>query len=244
MRYAILGDIHSNLSALEAVLEGIRADGVDKILSVGDVVGYGAAPIETIQMLREIGATVVKGNHDAACVGELDMTYFNPYAREAVDWTAALLSQADLDWLSALPLVATLEHCHVSHGTFSKPERFDYVQSIEDAEPSLDEMRLPICFVGHTHVPVSILRLTDQPERTGYTLDSEVDLSDARSALINVGSVGQPRDEDWRAAYGLLDTDAQRFFVRRVEYDIDCEAARIREAGLPNMLADRLFLGV
>ncbi|MFT5050419.1 MAG: putative phosphodiesterase [Chlamydiales bacterium] len=244
MRYGILGDIHSNLSALQTVLDAMDADGVDRILSVGDVVGYGAAPSETIELVRERGVQVVKGNHDAACVLELDITYFNPYAREAVLWTNAKLSKPEIEWLRELPMTYVGEHCCVSHGTLATPERYDYVQTTEDADPSLDEMQRRVCFVGHTHVPVTILRLKEDPSRTGYTTEDEVDLDEIDRALVNVGSVGQPRDEDWRAAYGLYDSEANRVWIKRVDYDIDREAARIRKAGLPDMLADRLFLGV
>ena len=244
MRYAILGDIHANLSALEAVVASIERAGVDRVLSVGDVVGYGAAPREVMQILRELDAVVVKGNHDAACAGEIDMRYFNPYARAAVEWTRDVLTDEELTWLSELPFTATLEHCSVAHGSYHRPEKFDYIQSTEDADPSLDEMDRPVCFVGHTHVPVAIMRMVDDPYRTSYTIDYHVDLSDVKRALINVGSVGQPRDEDYRAPVAIYDSQTERFEIERVEYDIDREAARIRAAGLPNMLADRLFLGV
>ena len=244
MKYAILGDIHSNLCALEKVLAAIESEGADRILSVGDVVGYGAAPKQAIDLVREHGVTVVKGNHDAACVGEIDPAYFNPYARAAVEWTRAVLERGDLEWLAALPLTVELEHCQVAHGTLAHPERFDYIQTVEDALPSLDELTRLVCFVGHTHVPVSIMRLLDDPSHAAYTLEPEIDLTEARQAIVNVGSVGQPRDEDRRAAYALYDSDQRRVSLRRVEYDIEREAARIREAGLPDMLAERLFLGV
>lgn len=244
MRYAVLGDLHANLTALEAVLTDLEGEGVDALLSVGDVVGYGAAPREVIQLVRELRVTVVKGNHDAAVTGELDARWFNPFAREAVDWTVAELDREERRWLAELPLVAHLEHCSVAHGTPHAPERYDYVQSTEDADPSLDELEEPLCFVGHTHVPVTILRLVEQPERTSYTLDDHVDLSESAVALVNVGSVGQPRDEDPRAAYGVFDSDRAEFVLRRVEYDVEREAARIRAAGLPEALAERLFHGV
>lgn len=243
MRYAVLGDIHANLTALEAVLASIQSADVDQILSVGDVVGYGAQPRETVQLLREIGALVVKGNHDAAVVGELDTRFFNPMARAAAEWTSQELTREEQAWLRDLPLVREFEHCSLAHGTFAHPERFDYIQSTEDADPSLDALTRPVCFVGHTHVPVTILRPTDT-RRTGYTRAETVDLSDADKALVNVGSVGQPRDEDHRAAWGLYDARTRQFDLFRVEYDIDREAGLIRGAGLPNMLADRLFLGV
>lgn len=244
MKYGILGDIHANLSALDAVLVEFEREAVDHVISVGDVVGYGAAPSECIDRVRQIGATVVKGNHDAACVHEIDIAYFNRYAREAVEWTRTVLNDEENQWLAALPMVSHLEHCSVAHGTLHKPELFDYIQSTTDADPSLDAMHLPVCFVGHTHVPVSLLRLRGEPDRTAYTFDTSIDLSESERALINVGSVGQPRDEDPNAAYALFDSEANTIAIRRVAYDIDRESARIRNAGLPPMLADRLYLGV
>jgi diadenosine tetraphosphatase ApaH/serine/threonine PP2A family protein phosphatase len=172
------------------------------------------------------------------------MVYFNTYAREAVMWTRRILSQEDRTWLAALPLARHLEHCSVAHGTLYRPELFDYIQTPEDANPSLDVMPLPVCFVGHSHVPVTLMRLADDPTRTAYTVDPEIDIEEAHRALINVGSVGQPRDEDPRTAYAVYDSEIGRAWIRRVEYDIDREANRIRSAGLPPMLADRLYLGV
>jgi putative phosphoesterase len=244
MKYGILGDIHGNLSALDIALAVFRDERVECVVSVGDVVGYGAAPRECIDRLRQLDAIVVKGNHDAACTGEVDIRFFNNYARDAVRWTQSVLSEEELAWLKALPLVAHLEHCSVAHGTYHRPELYDYIQSTTDADPSLDEMILPVCFVGHTHVPVTLLRLKDDPLRTAYTIDPQIDLSEAAKALVNVGSVGQPRDEDPRTAFAIYDSREDRVSIRRAAYDIDIEARRIRSAGLPSVLADRLFLGV
>lgn len=244
MKTGILGDIHSNLSALDAVLRRFEKEGVERILSVGDIVGYGARPAECIQRVRSIGAVVVRGNHDAACVGELDMRYFNEHARAALRWTRTVLEEEDMRWLSSLPFVVDLEDCCVGHGTYHRPELFDYIQGPSDADPSLEVMTVPVCFVGHTHVPVALLRLEDDPGHTAYTLDPEIDLADVRRALINVGSVGQPRDEDPRAAYAVFDSNDRRVWIGRVPYEIEDEAKRIRSVGLPDVLAKRLFLGV
>ncbi len=244
MKYGILGDIHANLSALQSVLDCFEREGVDQIVSVGDIVGYGAAPRECIALVQSIRAIVVKGNHDAACVGELDLRYFNNYARDAMRWTQGIVETEDRKWLAGLPLTVDLEHCSVGHGTYYRPELFDYIQSTTDADPSLNVLPTPVCFVGHTHVPVTCLRTKDDPLRTAYTLDAEIDLSESVRALVNVGSVGQPRDEDSRAAYAIYDTGAERVWIKRAEYDIEREARRIRAAGLPPVLADRLFLGV
>jgi predicted phosphodiesterase len=244
MKYGILGDIHGNLSALTAVLERMDESGVDTVISVGDVVGYGAAPRECIALLRERRAVVVKGNHDAACVNELDDRTFNPYARAAVAWTRGVLDAGDKRWLKDLPLVATLEHCQVAHGTLHRPELFDYILSLSDADPSLDEMARPVCFVGHSHIPLTVMRFADDPRRTAYTCETEIDLSETVRALINVGSVGQPRDENPATAYALFDAREKRASILRVPYDIDTEVARIAAAGLPSVLGERLKLGV
>jgi predicted phosphodiesterase len=244
MKYGILGDIHGNLSALVAVLARMDEAGVETLISVGDVVGYGAAPSECIALLRERRAVVVKGNHDAACVNELDDRTFNPYARAAIAWTRTVLGSADKRWLENLPLVATLEHCQVAHGTLHRPELFDYILSLSDADPSLDEMSRPVCFVGHSHIPLTVMRFADEPRRTAYTYETEIDLSETAHALINVGSVGQPRDENCETAYALFDASEKRASILRVAYDIETEVARIAAAGLPSVLGERLRLGI
>jgi diadenosine tetraphosphatase ApaH/serine/threonine PP2A family protein phosphatase len=207
-------------------------------------VGYGAAPSECIALLRERRAVVVKGNHDAACVNELDDRTFNPYARAAIAWTRTVLGSADKRWLENLPLVATLEHCQVAHGTLHRPELFDYILSLSDADPSLDEMSRPVCFVGHSHIPLTVMRFADEPRRTAYTYETEIDLSETAHALINVGSVGQPRDENCETAYALFDASEKRASILRVAYDIETEVARIAAAGLPPVLGERLRLGI
>jgi len=244
MRYAVLGDIHSNESALRVVLEAIDRSHVDQIISVGDVVGYGAAPQACIDLLREREAVVVMGNHDAACVGQLDDHTFNQYARAAVAWTRNELSRESLRWLESLPLMVSLGHCQVAHGSIHDPALFEYVRTTGDANPSLDQMTLPVAFVGHTHVPIALLRLADSQGRTAYAPTIDLDLSESDRCLINVGSVGQPRDEDHRTGWVLFDSDAELVRIERLEYDIEREAARIRDAGLPRVLGDRLYLGV
>jgi predicted phosphodiesterase len=244
MRYVFLGDIHANLSALESVLAAAHAEQPDVLVSVGDVVGYGAAPSECIRLLRDQGVVVVKGNHDAACTGQLDDRCFNGHARTAARWTRSVLDEDELGWLAQLPYTVELEHCNVTHGTLDRPELFGYVQTTADADPSLDAMTRPACFVGHTHVPVVMLRLRERPDRTAYTHDPEVDLRDVHRCLVNVGSVGQPRDENPCTGYVVFDSDAPSVRFERLDYDVQREADRIRSAGLPRVLADRLFLGL
>ncbi len=244
MKIGILGDIHGNLSALKTAIRLLESRGVNHFISVGDVVGYGAAPGECIELLRNLGAGVVKGNHDAACVEEVDDRRFNQAARQAIQWTRTVLEDEDLDWLRALPMTLEWEEFQVAHGTPFRPEEYNYFLNLGDAPPSLDCMTRPVAFVGHSHIPVSVVRLNECPKRLAYTPDLQVDLSDASQALINVGSVGQPRDEDPRLAAGLYDTESGQLEILRADYDIDRESARIRAAGLPSILADRLYLGV
>ena len=187
---------------------------------------------------------VVKGNHDAACVGEIDVRCFNPYARAAVEWTDTVLSTEEKRWLASVPYTATLEHCQVDHGTLHRPELFDYILSLSDANPSLDEMTRPVCFVGHSHMPITVMRFEEEPDRTAYSLDLEIDLSETFRALINVGSVGQPRDENPLTAYAVYDAKERHASILRTDYDIEAEVKRIQDAGLPEVLGERLRIGV
>jgi diadenosine tetraphosphatase ApaH/serine/threonine PP2A family protein phosphatase len=244
MKYAILGDIHANLLALRAAIEDAEQRGARKFLSVGDIVGYGAAPRECIALLRETGAIAVKGNHDAAATGDLELGMFNPHARAAIVWTRATLTRDELQWLSMLPLTLDLTECSVSHGTYHRPELFDYLLAESDADASFHVLPTPVCFVGHTHVPMAFVRLCDDPFRTSRMEGPAFPLGEVSKALVNVGSVGQPRDDDPRAPYALFDSQAQLVEIRRVAYDVEREGARIRSAGLPAVLAERLRLGV
>lgn len=240
MRYAILGDLHGNLEALEAALKRLRTMGVDRYLQVGDVVGYGADPGPCIQAMRDLGAVVVAGNHDWAVVGKLDAGFFNAYARTAVEWTRSVLSVDDLRWLERLPLRRAVdEHVELVHATVDQPEVFDYIQSYFEADRSLNEMRAPVCFNGHSHIPLAFIR--------GRTLTHSVarrlKIPEGSTALVNVGSVGQPRDEDPRCAFAVYDSDTRVYELHRAEYDVAGTANKIRRAGLPSVLAERLSYG-
>lgn len=244
MRYGILGDVHSNLSALRTALGRLERAGCDAVLQVGDVVGYGAAPEACIDLLRDVEAIVVQGNHDAACVGKVDTRCFNPAARAAIDWTREQLDEEALGWLDSLPLHLQLDHCEMAHGTFDAPDHFDYLVGVEQGPASLDSLERKVGFCGHSHVPISVLRPKEAPNRTGYSPDGVLSMDELSRAVVNVGSVGQPRDGDPRLAYVIFDTDTNRIERHRAEYDVDREATRIRSAGLPKVLADRLYLGL
>ncbi|MCU0862725.1 MAG: metallophosphatase family protein [Planctomycetes bacterium] len=246
MRIGILGDIHANAEALRAVVDALQRERVDTWVQVGDIVGYGPEPSVCIDIVRELGCIVCLGNHDQAVIGELDTAYFNNFARAAIHWTAPRLRPQDLEFLRSLKHVVRQPPFTVVHGTLHLPEQFGYVISAVEALDSLDHQDTRLCFVGHSHVPAIYLRRDAAPNEIHMVTHSEAEISyrGFDRVLINVGSVGQPRDEDPRAAYGLVDTDLEIACVKRVHYDIAGVQRKIRAAGLPEVLADRLALGV
>ena len=246
MRIGILGDIHGNLEALTAVVEAMKNEGVDEWVQVGDLVGYGPEPSACIDVVRELGCTVCMGNHDAAVLGQLDTAYFNNFARAAIEWTRGQLRPSDLDYLRSLQLVVKKDLYTVVHGTLHMPDQFGYVISPVEARDSLLLQETFLCFVGHSHVP-AIYLMRDRQERSldrVYQSEAEIVVDGYMRVLMNVGSVGQPRDEDPRAAYALYDSETKTAAIRRVNYDIAGVQAKIRSAGLPEMLANRLEIGV
>ena len=240
MRYGILGDIHANIQALDAVLGELARERVDHYISVGDIVGYGGDPTTCIDRVRSIKATVVAGNHDWAVVGKLDTSFFNVYAKAAVDWTASVLSADEKAWLANLPLSTELEnHITVAHATVDAPEHFDYIQTYYDAVRSINAMKTPVAFTEHSHVPVAFL----VKDSLSLSMEAHISLQGVHRALVNVGSIGQPRDENPMAAFALYDTQSREYELRRVRYDIKGACDRIRKVGLPAILAERLKFG-
>jgi diadenosine tetraphosphatase ApaH/serine/threonine PP2A family protein phosphatase len=246
MRIGILGDIHANAEALNAVVAAMRNDGVEHWVQVGDIVGYGPEPSVCIDIVKELGCVTCLGNHDAAVLDRLDTSYFNNFARAAILWTQPRLRPSDLDFLGSLELVVRRPPFTVVHGTMHLPEQFGYVISPVEALDSLEHQDTQLCFVGHSHVPAIYLRRESSPEDIHVVPHSEAEISyrGFDRVLMNVGSVGQPRDEDPRAAYGLVDTEQEIAAIRRVHYDIAAVQKKIRDAGLPEVLANRLALGV
>ena len=250
MRYAVLSDVHSNLEALIAVLGALASERIDRYLCLGDVVGYGADPVPCLTRLQSCDTVIVAGNHDYAAVGKLDAGLFNDAARAAVLWTRDQLSIADLDQLRRFPLTATVESFTLAHGTLRHPQRFEYLAEIGQAVDTLVTCRTLICLVGHTHVPC-LLEYDRLQRRMLRILTAPGELADVEFApeperlryLVNPGSVGQPRDGDPRASFAVIDTDARRISIRRVAYDVETAQRKIRQAGLPGFLADRLAIG-
>ena len=229
MRYGIISDIHGNYDALEAVLEGLSGEGIDSIICLGDVVGYGPEPAQCLQRVKSAADYIVAGNHDLAVADRLSIRNFNMLAREATLWTRDKLDEVERAYLAELPLVHHLDGLDIVHGTLCSPELFDYIQTTYDASLSMAEMEAPVCFIGHSHVPITFV----QKEVITYTLDTEMTVQSDERAIVNVGSVGQPRDRDPRACCAIYDTETAEIRLRRFRYDIDAVNSKIREAGLP-----------
>ncbi len=249
MRYALLSDIHGNLEALTAVLDFLASQKIDRVLCLGDTVGYGAQPAACLDKLIAVKALVVAGNHDQACIGKLNAEWFHESARIALMWTRDQLDFADLDALRRFPLVEQSERVTLVHATLQHPERFTYLVDVGQAIETLRRCRTLFCCVGHTHIPwlVEYNRQENRVERvlSGPELKTVAFQDDAQTMryLVNPGSVGQPRDGDPRSSVGILDFKAKRVSIHRVTYDIARAQEKIRQAKLPSFFAERLSLG-
>lgn len=250
MRYLILSDIHANWEALQAIHAHIRRKRIDRVVFLGDAVGYGASPNQVVSWLRSLGSTLdaVRGNHDRVCAGLDSADYFNRYARQAADWTLEHLDERNLEFLKSLPEgpLDVTSWAALCHG--SSVDEDAYVFSAYDAKMAFAGLDHHVIFFGHTHVP-SLFILRD--ENGNQTLKVQLltgrrlvlDLEPECRYLINPGSVGQPRDRDPRAAFAILDADQRRIYFYRVAYRASVARRRIVAAGLPPVLGDRLLYG-
>jgi len=241
MRVAVVSDIHSNLVALEAVLAAIDEDAPDELWCLGDLVGYGPRPNECTRLMQERAQICLCGNHDLAVRGTLDLWEFSGDAGTAARWTRTVLSDEALAFLNTLEPAGKAEGVALFHGSARDPV-WEYVLSGEAALMTIALAAEPLVLVGHSHVALQIQVQGDGLDGGLAAAGTELELAEARS-LLNPGSVGQPRDGDPRAAYLLLDLDAQTASFRRVEYDIARTQAEMKEAGLPEALALRLEVG-
>lgn len=242
MRVAVLSDIHANLPALEAVLEALLP--YDQVWQLGDVIGYGPQPNEVVARLREAGATGVRGNHDAAALGDLATDTFNEDARTAVEWSARNIRLQTRAWLAALPERVTDGDFTLVHGSPRDPT-WEYLFTPAIARANLSAFDGRYCLVGHTHVPLSFHEdpLGHRVEMFTPSEGSTLRL-DERRAILNPGSVGQPRDGDPRACGMVMDTVLGTVEWRRVRYDISKVQTLMEKARLPDRLIERLSLGL
>ncbi len=242
MKWAILSDVHGNLEAFRAVIQDLRNQGAEGVAFVGDVVGYGANPNECQALLRELTDWVVAGNHDYGAVGLTDIEAFNPQAEAAILWTREKLSRENIAYLRNLPLFQQKEGIMLVHASPNEPGEWNYIQTYPEAEEGFRKMTGDLAFVGHSHHPMVLAK----EGRGGVkVLDhEEATLEKGVRYIINVGSVGQPRDGDSRAAYGLYDHGSRKYILKRISYDVQGAKEKIIKAGLPPFLAHRLSKGV
>ncbi|HEY5059150.1 MAG TPA: metallophosphoesterase family protein [Gaiellaceae bacterium] len=241
MRVAVVSDIHGNLAALEAVLAAIDADGPDELWCLGDLVGYGPRPSECCELVAAHAQVCLAGNHDLAVIGTIDLAEFSGDAAVAAAWTREVLSPTARAYLDSLEPAGERAEVALYHGSARDPI-WEYVLSDEAARATLALAGARLVLVGHSHAALHVVLRGDVSDGGLAPAGTELELAGTR-ALLNPGSVGQPRDGDPRAAYLLLDLEAERAGFRRVEYDVARTQAEMRDAGLPEPLAARLGLG-
>ncbi|MDP2167646.1 MAG: metallophosphoesterase family protein [Thermodesulfovibrionales bacterium] len=239
MRYAVISDVHANIEALEAALRDIRKQAPEaEILFLGDAVGYGPEPNECVSLLRDTCRILIAGNHDWGVLGLTNIEYFNEYARAAIHWTKDAMLYENMETLRAFPLTKSLDNILLVHSTPIRPSEWNYLLTMHDAEANFGHFREGICFVGHSHRPFILERLASGEMRL---LGDRAKISKGRRYIINAGSVGQPRDGDPRACYAIIKDG--RIELMRVGYDIEKTQGKMRKAGLPVFLIERLSEG-
>jgi len=247
MRFLILSDIHSNLEALEAVMQRARGE-YDRAMCCGDVVGYGPNPNEVTEYIRELDPLIVRGNHEKAALGLVDLTLFNPLAKKAALWTQSVLTTENSDYLQGIPS-GPLDESQFTliHGSLLDED--EYLVDLDEALQTLQKTWNPLTFFGHTHVQGGFVIFKDSragflnPEMKKGIYESQLRIDLEGKFLVNPGSVGQPRDYDWRAAYAIYDQAQQLVRYFRAEYPVEITQEKMRAAQLPQYLIDRLSLG-
>jgi predicted phosphodiesterase len=242
MRVAVVSDIHSNLHALEAVLAAIDAEAPDELWCLGDLVGYGPRPNECCAVIAKRADVCLVGNHDLAVRGTIDLAEFGGEAGVAATWTREVLDPEAKKLLDSLEPQGAAHGVALYHGSARDPV-WEYVLSDEAAFVTIALANVPLVLVGHSHVALQIALSGEEIRGGAAPAGTELELAGVQ-ALLNPGSVGQPRDSDPRAAYLLLDLEAQRASFRRVKYDVERTQREMRDAGLPELLAARLELGI
>ena len=241
MKYAILSDIHSNLEALQAVLSEIRRRGITNFICLGDIVGYGADPRACLEIVRGLHPGIVQGNHDYAAAAPVGLSGFNENARLALLWTREQLDPAGRAFLKSLPLTAEVSGARLVHSSLKDPGQWEYILNPRDARVSFGSLPGVLCFFGHSHRP---LAYREEGGEITVEYGPRIELKEGSRYLINVGSVGQPRDRDPRAAFGIYDSAEKKVEFIRIEYPVEKAQEKILRAGLPPFLASRLAKGL
>ncbi len=241
MRLALISDIHGNLEALESVLGDIEKHGVDRIHCLGDVVGYGCDPVACLNLVEEHCAIKLMGNHEYAAIGVLPPEAMNSPARRSILWTQTQLGDREISMIADFEMQAEDADCCLVHASPYQPDEWFYILSEYEAEQAFEHFSQRLAFHGHTHLPMIFCQSPDGTVRT--IVGHDFDPDEESRYLVNIGSVGQPRDNDPRASYVIYDSQEKSITYRRVEYDVPAAQAKMRLANLPHMLIERLGVG-
>ena len=241
MKYGIVSDVHGNLPALQSALHMCAEMKVDEIFFLGDAVGYGASPNQCITLIRREASAFIAGNHDFGAVGKTNIDTFNSYAREALYWTERILTKDNCHYLGKRSLTMERDDMLLVHASPYEPHQWHYIFKPQEAMRNFFAFKHHICFIGHSHLPCVISMSKDG--RLSLERITSLTLQDDTRYIINVGSIGQPRDGDPRASFGILDTVNREYTLNRVHYDIKEAQMRILSMGLPRFLAERLAIG-
>jgi len=241
MNILVISDIHANLSALQAVLQD--AGKVDAVWCLGDIIGYGPKPNECIELIQEQPNLIcLLGNHDAACIGELNVATFNREARIAVEWTQSVLSKGNIKFLQERPQIEVIDNVTLAHGSPREPV-YEYILDVRSARENFDFFENDFCFIGHSHLPL-IFTKNSAEDKVSLSFPQQHQIIQLKPrSIVNPGSVGQPRDRDRRAAYALFDPEEQTWAYQRIEYDIQTTQEDMRTVNLPDRHIERLSGG-
>ncbi|MFA5142726.1 MAG: metallophosphoesterase family protein [Candidatus Omnitrophota bacterium] len=241
MRYGLISDIHANLEALDAVLASAAKERLDAYMCIGDIVGYGANPKECVEIIKALKPkAVIAGNHDWGTLGLLDLEYFNEEARCAIAWTRGVIGQPETDYLKSFELTWSDDNITLVHGSLDGPQEFHYIFEAKDAGNTFHISRTALCVVGHSHIAGIFYH---DGQVSGRVEGASVRIEDGKKYVVNIGSVGQPRDGDPRSSYAVYNADEGVVEIKRVAYNIEKAQQKILSAGLPEWLAARLAKG-
>ncbi|MDD5773225.1 MAG: metallophosphoesterase family protein [bacterium] len=243
MRYGIFSDVHSNLEALNRVLEDSKKENIDNFICLGDLVGYGANPNECVELIRALKPVIVAGNHDCAVVNRIDTSGFNKWGSEAVLWTQKIIKPDNVSFLNGLKLMQDHNDFTLVHASPYFPEKWFYVITVEDIIRCFLNFKNWICFVGHSHRPFIFELNPNNLYNSNIFLSGEVVLKKEMRYVISAGSVGQPRDGNNKTCYFVFDSESKKIKLTRLEYNYELTQKKILDAGLPGFLAERLAKG-
>jgi predicted phosphodiesterase len=241
MRYGFFSDVHSNLEALRSVAEDFQKEKLEKIFFLGDAVGYGPDPNECVELIQQLSTKPLMGNHDYAALDMMETSWFNQYAREAIEWTKDKLNEDNFQILSDYVMDNRFQIFHMVHSTPKDPQSWDYIFDLDEAEENFGFFQALVCLVGHSHRPFIIKKYNDK--HCFLHEDNSVKIEGEFKYLINIGAVGQPRDGDNRACYLIYDDEGKVARLKRVSYDIKKTQNKMKKAKLPQFLIERLYYG-